>query len=76
MLFWTLNLDNDIGEVAARMAKARGVSLGKAVSDLVRRSLRISTPYTAKNGLIVFNLPKDSPQVSTQQVRRIEADGA
>jgi hypothetical protein len=72
----TLTLDDDIFELATRQARARGVSLGKTVSDLVRRGLNAPTPFTDKDGLVVFQLPADSPQVTTEEVRRIEAEGA
>lgn len=72
----TVTLDDDIAELAARQAKARGLSLGKAVSDLVRRGLNAPTPSTDKDGLVVFRLPADSPKVTTDDVRRIEAEGA
>ena len=72
----TLTLDDDILELAARQAKLRGVSLGKTVSDLMRRGLNAATPSQDKCGLVVFQLPKDSPKVTTDDVRRIEAEGA
>ena len=72
----TLALDDDILELAARQAKLRGVSLGKAVSDLMRRGLSATTPSLDKDGLVVFQLPKDSPQVTTEDVRRLETEGA
>jgi hypothetical protein len=72
----TLNLDDDVGEIVARQAKARGLSLGKTVSDLVRRGLNAPTPSTDKSGLVVFTLPADSPKVTTDDVRRIETEGA
>lgn len=72
----TLTLDDDIAELAARQAKARGLSLGKTVSDLVRRGLNAPTPSVDKDGLVVFRLPEDSPRVTTDDVRRIEAEGA
>jgi hypothetical protein len=71
----TLNLDDDIGEVVIRQAKARGLSLGKTVSDLVRRGLNAPTPTMDKGGLVVFKLPADSPKVTTDDVRRIETEG-
>ena len=71
----TLTLDDDILELAARQAKLRGVSLGKAVSDLLRRGLNASTPARHKDGLVVFHLPEDSPEVTTDDVRRIETEG-
>lgn len=71
----TLTLDDDVAELAARQAKARGVSLGKAVSDLMRRGLNAPTPSTNENGLIVFRLPSDSPRITTDDVRRLETEG-
>lgn len=71
----TLTLDDDILELVARQAKLRGVSLGKTVSDLVRKGLNASTPAQNKEGLVVFQLPPDSPKVTTEDVRRIEAEG-
>jgi hypothetical protein len=47
-----------------------------AVSDLVRRGLNAPTPSTTEGGLVVFQLPADSPPVTTEHVRRIEAEGA
>ena len=72
----TLTLDDDVAELAARQAKARGLSLGKTVSDLVRRGLNAPTPSIERDGLVVFRLPSDSPKVTTDDVRRIEAEGA
>jgi hypothetical protein len=72
----TLTLDDDVFELATRQAKLRGVSLGRAVSDLMRRGLAASTPSRNQDGLVVFDLPLDSPVVTTEDVRRIEAEGA
>jgi negative regulator of replication initiation len=71
----TLNLDDDVFELAARQTKLRGVSLGKTVSDLLRRGLNATTPAQDKDGLVVFHLPSDSPKVTKEDVRRIEAEG-
>jgi CTP:molybdopterin cytidylyltransferase MocA len=71
----TLTLDDDILKLAARQAKLRGVSLGRTVSDLLRRGLNASTPAQDKDGLVVFHLPADSPKVTTDDVRRIETEG-
>jgi hypothetical protein len=71
----TLTLDDDVLELAVRQAKLRGVSLGKTVSDLLRRGLNATTPAQDKDGLVVFHLPSDSPKVTTEDVRRIEAEG-
>ena len=72
----TIALDDDIAELAARQAKLRGVSLGRTISDLVRRGLQAPTLTQDKGGLVVFRLPADSPEVTTEDVRRIEVEGA
>jgi hypothetical protein len=72
----TLTLDDDILERAARQAKLRGTSLSKTVSDLLRRGLSAPTPFQEKGGIVVFRLPADSPSVTTEEVRRIESEGA
>ncbi len=71
----TLTIDDDVLELVARQAKLRGLSLGKTVSDLLRRGLNASTPAQDKEGLVVFRLPTDSPRVTTDDVRRIESEG-
>ena len=71
----TLTVDDVVLELAARQAKLRGVSLGRTVSDLLRKGLNASTPAQSKDGLVVFHLPADSPKVTTEDVRRIEAEG-
>ena len=72
----TLNLDADVAELVSRPAKARGVSLGKTISDLVRRGVEAATPGVEKGGVVVFRLPADSPPVTTEDVRRLEGEGA
>lgn len=71
----TLALDDDSLEIARRFAKGRRISLGKAVSDLLRRS--VDRPHRSKevNGLMVFDLPSDSPAVTSDQVKRLESEG-
>ena len=72
----TLTLDDDILELAARQAKLRGLSLGKTLSDLVRRGLNSPTLSQSQDGIVVFRLPADSPKISTESVRQLESEGA
>ncbi len=71
----TLSLDDDVFEIAMRFSKARGISLSKTVSALVRRGLNTPAPTVDEAGLFVFSLPADSPEVTTDDVRRLEAEG-
>jgi Arc/MetJ family transcription regulator len=72
----TITLDDDLVEVIARHARLRGQSLGKTVSELVRRGLQAPATAVERSGLVMFKLPDDSPTVTTAEVRRIESEGA
>lgn len=71
----TLTIDDDVFELAVRQAKLRNLSIGKTVSDLVRRGLNAPTPSQDRDGLVMFQLPADSPRVTTAEVRRIDTEG-
>jgi len=70
----TLSLDDDVLEEVKAYAERQDVALGKAVSDLVRRGLRAPLQTRLVNGFHVVELPPGSPAVSTESVRRLEAD--
>ena len=70
----TLSLDDDILRSVKTYAEGRAISLGKAVSELVRRGLQAPLRTRVVNGFHVVELPEDSPAVSTEDVRRIEED--
>ena len=70
----TISLDDDIVPVVKRYAASRSVALGKAVSDLVRRGLTVPCPTRVVNGVTVFDLPDDSPRVTTAKVAELDAD--
>lgn len=71
----TLALEEEAFELAKRYAKTRSLSLGKAVSDLVLRGLQARSHVRELNGLLVFDLPQDSPRVTPRDVKRVESDG-
>jgi hypothetical protein len=50
------------------------VSLGKVVSDLVRRGLQVAPPVREIEGLVVFDPPSSSPKVSSRMVRDALSD--
>ena len=70
----TLNLDDDVLALIKAYAKKRTLGLGRAVSELVRRGIRASHPTRTINGILVFDLPPDSPRVTTEHVRDLEAN--
>jgi hypothetical protein len=70
----TLSLDDDAFRMAKRYASSRSLNLGKAVSELVRRAVITPRPMRLVNGILVFDLPPDSPRVTTKRVRALDAE--
>lgn len=70
----TINLDDDVASIVRQYAESRSLALGKAVSELVRRGINTSRPTRTVNGLLVVDLPPDSPRVTTRKVRQLEAE--
>lgn len=70
----TLSIDDDVVPLVQQYARSRSVPMGKAVSELVRRGLSLPRPTRMMNGLQVFDLPKDSPRVTSEFVKNLEND--
>ena len=69
----TLNLDDDVMSLVKAYAKQHDWALSRAVSELLRLGIRAPHPARTVNGIHVFDLPSDSPRITTQQVRDLEA---
>lgn len=67
----TLSLDDDVVEIAKDYAAVKNVSLGAAVSDLVRKGIEAPPPIRMVNGIAVLDLPPDSPVVTSERVRKV-----
>jgi hypothetical protein len=70
----TLSLDDEALRLVRQYAASRSIALGKAVSELVRRAFAMPRPTRLVNGVQVFDLPPESPRVSTKSVLEVEAD--
>ncbi|HEY4361714.1 MAG TPA: hypothetical protein VGN17_12120 [Bryobacteraceae bacterium] len=70
----TLNLDQDVFEKAKSYAAGRSLPLGTAVSELIRRGLSARRSTRVVHGLHLVDLPPDSPKVTSQRVRALEAE--
>jgi len=68
----TLSLDDDVLKKVKAYAASRDVSLGKAVSELVRKGLRAPLRTRVVNGFTVVDLPADSPIITTAHVLKLE----
>jgi hypothetical protein len=70
----TLNLDDDVVEILKEYAENRSVGLGKAASELVRRGASTPTPTRLVNGFVVFDVPPDSPRITSERVKELESE--
>jgi hypothetical protein len=70
----TIAIDDDILRSVKSYAEGRSISLGKAVTELVRRGLEAPLRTRRVNGFLVVDLPPDSPVVGTADVRRLEEE--
>ena len=70
----TLNLDDDALEIVRQYAEARSVALGRAASELVRKGFATPTPTRLVNGFVVFDIPPDSPKITTGRVKELESE--
>jgi hypothetical protein len=67
----TLVLDEDIYEVATARARLHKMSLGKAVSEMARRSLGAVRLEEDSRGFPVLRAPAGSPRITTERVRQL-----
>jgi hypothetical protein len=67
----TLTLANDALALARKLARRNRVSLGEAVSELVRRGARVAMETTKRNGLTLVRLPAGSTRVTVAAVDRL-----
>lgn len=71
----TVNLDDDIYEIASVYASARGVTLGAALGELVRRSqpsAQQSRMVIADNGLAFF--PANGRVLTMEMIKAAQED--
>jgi hypothetical protein len=70
----TLNLDDDVLQMVHAYAESRSLPLGRAVSHLVRQGLKAPAPTRTVNGIQVFDVPADSPRITTERVQELESE--
>ena len=50
----TLNLDEDVLQVARQLARQRGMTAGQVISELARQALEPKSPPRLRNGVPLF----------------------
>ena len=67
----TLVLDEDVYEVAVARARLHKVSIGKAVSEMARRSLGAVRISEDARGFPVLRAPAGSPRITSERAREL-----
>lgn len=69
----TVAIDDDVLDAARKLASAREQSLGKVVSELMRRGLSMRAEYRAgERDFPTFEVKEDSPPITLEDVKRDE----
>jgi hypothetical protein len=69
----TLDIDDNLLRIAKVRAREKGISVGAAVSEMMRRGLEV-TIGSSKSGFPVFQPPPDAPVVTDEIVARFRDD--
>lgn len=70
----TLQLDDDVYEVARSLAAAERRSLGEVISRLARQGLAPRASLRERNGFPVFEVPPREPPITPEMVKRALED--
>jgi hypothetical protein len=72
MMRTTVNLPDDVYQVARSLASLERLSLGDALAKLARRGLRPPAVVDAGKAFPCFDVPEDSPPITLEQTLRAE----
>jgi hypothetical protein len=70
----TLSIDQDALKVAQAHAERHRISLGQAVTDLIRRAAEGQLATDERSGLRIVRLGPRSPKVTSELVDRLRDD--
>ena len=70
----TVTLNDDVAVIAKRYAESRGLSLSKAVAELIVRGTRRPARIKYVDGLPVFDLPKSKHPITSERVKALEME--
>ena len=68
----TVDLPEDVLEVARSLAAAKHLSIGNALAELVRRGLAAKVPIAASTLFPTFQVSDDAPPITMEMVRLLE----
>jgi hypothetical protein len=70
----TLNLPEDVYQIARSLANLKGISLGDALAELARAGLRPAARMNAKKAFPCFDLPASAKPITLEQTLEAEDD--
>lgn len=70
----TIQLEDDAMRVARAHAERHRLSLGQAVSELVRKAAESPVVTEERSGLRVLRLPRRSPKITARDVDRLREE--
>ena len=68
----TLTIDDDVLLAAKSVAHAKSVSVGTAISELVRKGLGATVVETRNDGFPVFKVGPEAEPITLEHVKRQE----
>lgn len=68
----TINLPDDVAEILRSFADVKGISLGDAVAELVRKGLQPRPPAPTESVFPQFDIPEGSPPITLEQTLAAE----
>ena len=71
----TITMDDETAELATQYARGRGVSLSKAISELIQRGARPGARIKYVNGWPVLDLPRRKDPLTSERVKELEDEG-
>ncbi len=67
----TLDLDKEAKKTVLKHAQLRGISQGKAASELIQRGARTRLTYHLVDGFPVFDVPDYFPTLTAEDIKKI-----
>ncbi|MFW5710944.1 MAG: hypothetical protein ACOCZA_03260 [Spirochaetota bacterium] len=71
----TINIDDELYSIARSLAESRGISMGAAVSELMRRGVQSGTAsYEQRSGFPVMQVSEEAAPITPEQVAQDEEE--
>lgn len=68
----TVTLDDEAAQIATQYARGQGVSLSRAINELIQRGSRPRPRIKYVDGFPMLDLPKPKKPLTTERVKEME----